>query len=83
MMYYNSLFTFVPVLLLAYHAGDVSAAIHFKGWADPTFVAHFCLSCVSGFILNYCVLLCTQYNSALTTAVIGSLKNILVTYLGG
>lgn len=82
LMYYNSIFTFVPVLLLAYIAGDVAAAVHFKGWADAEFVAHFCLSCVSGFILNYSVLLCTQYNSALTTAVIGSLKNIIVTYLG-
>ena len=83
LMYYNSIFTFVPVLLLAYIAGDVAAADHFKGWADAEFVAHFCLSCISGFILNYSVLLCTQYNSALTTAVIGSLKNIIVTYLGG
>ena len=30
-MYYNSLFMFAPVLLMAWQAGDVAAALQFQG----------------------------------------------------
>ncbi|XP_060535073.1 UDP-sugar transporter UST74c [Cylas formicarius] len=82
LMFYNSLFMLVPGLFLAFYTGDLEAAYHFGDWLEPLFLGQFLLSCVMGFVLSYSVILCTMYNSALTTTIIGCLKNICVTYLG-
>lgn len=52
----------------------------FPGWNDWTFCFLFVTAALLGSVLNYSIFLCTTTNSALTTAVIGCLKNVLVTY---
>ena len=54
----------------------------FEGWHDLNFVILFVSAALMGSILNYSIFLCTTINSALTTAVVGCLKNVLTTYVG-
>lgn len=82
LMFYNALFMLIPALLVAWATGDLERSAQYEHWGEFFFLLQFSISCVMGFILSYSVMLCTQYNSALTTAIIGCLKNILVTYLG-
>jgi solute carrier family 35 protein len=60
---------------------SVMQAIEHEAWRDQGFVAVFAVSAAMGSVLNYSIFLCTTYNSALTTAVVGCLKNVLTTYV--
>lgn len=59
----------------------VSHILAYPHWYDITFLSMFFITCIMGSILNFAIFICTTINSALTTAVIGALKNIATTYV--
>lgn len=82
LLFYNSLLSLPLLTVFAWLTGDIEKCRSFEDWIDPLFVVQFAGSCVMGFVLMYSIVLCTHYNSPLTTMAIGPLKNMLVTYVG-
>ncbi|XP_073201051.1 nucleotide sugar transporter SLC35D2 isoform X1 [Lepidochelys kempii] len=80
----------VPTPADSYRSGRVKHPIgcceeevtDFKHWTNFLFLFQFLLSCFLGFLLTYSAVLCSHYNSALTTSVVGAFKNISIAYIG-
>ncbi|XP_060894710.1 nucleotide sugar transporter SLC35D2 isoform X2 [Labrus mixtus] len=81
-LFYNALIIIIPTLLASAFTGDLHEAVTFEDWVEATFIFCFLVSCFMGFVLMYSIVLCSYYNSALTTAVVGAIKNVAVAYIG-
>ncbi|XP_034547909.1 UDP-N-acetylglucosamine/UDP-glucose/GDP-mannose transporter isoform X1 [Notolabrus celidotus] len=81
-LYYNALIIIIPTLMASAYTGDLHKAVTFDDWVEATFIFCFLMSCLMGFVLMYSIVLCSYYNSALTTAVVGAIKNVAVAYIG-
>ncbi|XP_023559776.1 UDP-N-acetylglucosamine/UDP-glucose/GDP-mannose transporter isoform X5 [Octodon degus] len=81
-LFYNACFMVIPTFLISVSTGDLQQAIEFHEWKNILFILQFLLSCLLGFLLMFATVLCSHYNSALTTAVVGAIKNVSVAYIG-
>ncbi|KAL5107519.1 UDP-glucuronic acid/UDP-N-acetylgalactosamine transporter [Taenia crassiceps] len=62
--------------------GTIRPVVEFPLWTDAFFVAGFIFSCLAAVTLQFLTFECTRLTSALTTSVIGVLKNTIVSYGG-
>ncbi|XP_035515018.1 UDP-N-acetylglucosamine/UDP-glucose/GDP-mannose transporter [Morone saxatilis] len=81
-LFYNALIIIIPTLMASAFTGDLHKAVTYEDWVKATFIMCFLVSCFMGFVLMYSIVLCSYYNSALTTTVVGAIKNVAVAYIG-
>uniref|UniRef100_A0A6G1SMQ9 UDP-N-acetylglucosamine/UDP-glucose/GDP-mannose transporter n=1 Tax=Aceria tosichella TaxID=561515 RepID=A0A6G1SMQ9_9ACAR len=81
-LYYNALFSILPLTLISICTNNLETLGNFQHWSSAGFILSFLTSCLMGYLLMFSTVLCTHYNSALTTTIVGTLKNILTTYVG-
>lgn len=81
-LYYSALFTIAPLVFICCLTNNLESLYNFEHWTEFGFIISFLASCVMGYLLMFSTILCTHYNSALTTTIVGTLKNILTTYVG-
>ncbi|XP_028747524.1 UDP-N-acetylglucosamine/UDP-glucose/GDP-mannose transporter isoform X4 [Peromyscus leucopus] len=74
-LFYNACFMIIPTIIVSVSTGDFQQATEFSHWKNVLFIIQFLLSCLLGFLLMYSTVLCSYYNSALTTAVVGAIKH--------
>uniref|UniRef100_G3NU65 Solute carrier family 35 member D2 n=1 Tax=Gasterosteus aculeatus aculeatus TaxID=481459 RepID=G3NU65_GASAC len=79
-LFYNALIIVIPTFLASALTGDLQQVE--ADWVEVTFIFCFLMSCFMGFVLMYSIVLCSYYNSALTTTVVGAIKNVAVAYIG-
>uniref|UniRef100_A0A669BJY9 UDP-N-acetylglucosamine/UDP-glucose/GDP-mannose transporter n=1 Tax=Oreochromis niloticus TaxID=8128 RepID=A0A669BJY9_ORENI len=75
-LFYNALIIVIPTVLASAFTGDLN-----KVTSDQVHYSYFlCFGFL--FVLMYSIILCSHYNSALTTTVVGAVKNVAVAYIG-
>ncbi|UJR14590.1 hypothetical protein I4U23_001585 [Adineta vaga] len=82
LLFYNSFLLLGPMIIITLLTEDLHKVWNYNQYRDIGFICAFFLSCLMGFLLNYSTMLCTNYNSPLTTTVVGACKNLFVTYFG-
>ncbi|KAH9280847.1 UDP-glucuronic acid/UDP-N-acetylgalactosamine transporter [Echinococcus granulosus] len=82
LLFYNSIFMFPFMTFLAVYTGAIQPVVEFSLWTNGFFVAGFIFSCLAAVTLQFLTFECTRLTSALTTSVVGVMKNTIVSYGG-
>jgi len=82
LLFYNSLLAIPFVFVFMVLNGEFTPVTNYPQLYSFDFLMCFMSNLVLGCLLNYSMFLCTTVNSALTTTVIGQLKNVISVVLG-
>ncbi|EPY78962.1 hypothetical protein CB1_000978035 [Camelus ferus] len=73
-LFYNACFMIIPTLIISVSTGDLQQEQRYEWHSGQKLNFRF--------LLMYATVLCSYYNSPLTTAVVGAIKNVSVAYIG-
>lgn len=73
-LYYSALYTIIPLVIISSFTNKLETLCNYPHWTDLGFIISFLTSCAMGYLLLSSTILCTQYNSPLTTTIVGTLK---------
>jgi len=82
LLFYNSLLAIPFVLVIVLYTSELSTVLDYPRLGDNGFQLVLIANLVLGSLLNYSMFLCTTTNSALTTTVVGQVKNAVSLLLG-
>jgi solute carrier family 35 protein len=82
LLLYNSLLAIPFMVVIVIGTGELSDVQTYPHWSNTEFQVCFWINLVLGSLLNYSMFLCTVINSALTTTIMGHVKNLFSVFLG-
>jgi solute carrier family 35 protein len=82
-MFYSSVCS-IPLAsaCIFFVADEVTNLTNYPHWDNPYMLFYLFLSAAMGFVINFTYMMCTKYNSPLTTTIVGAFKNIFTSYVG-
>ncbi|KAH0628203.1 hypothetical protein JD844_009062 [Phrynosoma platyrhinos] len=80
-IFYNACFMIIPTVLISFFTGDFQQIAVFSV-LDSEYQYRMIAQAAILFLLMYATVLCSHYNSALTTTVVGAIKNVTIAYIG-
>lgn len=78
LVFYNSITLIVITTVAIVMRKDITKIYNFTLWYNGQFLIVILTSCIMGILINYSIVWCIEKNGALTLAVCGSLKNIII-----
>jgi len=82
LVYVNAINCMPIMCIVCFVSGDIQAITAYPNWSNPWFLLSFTGLVIWGCVFTYSMFLCTTTNSALTTALVATVKSAITTVIG-